>query len=592
MISSASATTAQPTPPPRSRLGWRIAICFGLALLAALIFGQAVRYGFVSFDDDKYVDHNPALEAGLSARGLAWAFTTNLTKFSETAEYWEPLTLVSRLADYQIFGFNAGGHHFTSVLLHLLATLTLFGALHRLTGKLERSALVAALFLVHPMHVEAVLWLSARKDLVNGLFYILTLWVYGWYAARPNWRRYLAVFAAALAANMGKPMAVSLPFVLLLLDLWPLRRWPREGTDRLRLAGRLVWEKTPLFLLTFGVAALAVIVQRDIGAVDAQDMLPLLWRVGNAALAVGIYVIKAFVPVKLSFFYPHPGRSLDIPLALASGLAALIFSVFVVVQWRRRPWLTVGWFWFLVVLGPVLGLIQIGDQAMADRYSYVAFIGLFIAVIWQAGEWLEAIPLRARLPIGWGLSAAVLAAFSNLCFFQVQTWRSSEAVFRHGLEVDPRNYVAHYNLGADLWEHGQHEEAMRHFHEAEHIREPILRAQLASANTAVQQGRYGEAIPRLTRVLLLMPWNSELHVRLGNILALNHEPGKALVQFEEAMKYRPDWIQPRISIAAVLIGEGQVSKAEAILRDSLKREPGNHDAQAMLDMLAAPRKQP
>jgi len=592
MIPSESTTARTAEFPARSHRGFAVAVCLGLALLTVLIFGQSVRYGFISFDDDRYVNHNPALEAGLSVRGMAWAFTTNLTKLSETAEYWEPLTLLTRLADYQVFGFQGGGHHLTSVLLHLAAAMALFGALWRLTGKCGRSALVAALFLVHPMHVEAVEWLSARKDLVNGLFYILTLWAYGWYAARPNWRRYLVVFLAALAANMGKPMAVSLPFVLLLLDIWPLRRWPGEGTDRVRHALRLVAEKAPLFLLTFGVAALAVIVQRDIGAVDAQDMVPLPWRLGNAALAVATYVAKAFVPVKLSFFYPHPGRNLNVLLAVLSALAALLFSGFAVSQWRRRPWWTVGWFWFLVVLGPVLGLIQIGDQAMADRYSYVSFIGLFVAVVWQAAEWGPAIPATVRPAVSWALSLAVLAAYSTLSFFQVQTWRSSEAVFSHGLEVDPENYVAHYNLGAELWEHGRRDEAMRHFHEATRIREPVLRAQLAAADAAVQRGAYDQAIPRYTRVLLLMPWNSELHQHLGSILALHHEPGKALMQFDEALKYRPEWIQPRISIAVVLIGEGQVPKAEAILRDALAREPGNHDAQAMLDMLAVKRKKP
>lgn len=576
--------------PSRRLFVWVV----GVALIAAafLIFGQAAHYDFFSVDDDRYVDHNPALEAGLSGPGLVWAFTTNLTKLSETAEYWEPLTLLTRLADYQFHGFRAGGHHFTSVLLHLATALALWAALTRLTGKLERSAVVAALFLVHPMHVEAVIWLSARKDVVNGLFYVVTLWVYGWYAARPNWRRYLAVFAAALGANMGKPMAVSLPFVLLWLDLWPLGRWPGEGVNPWSQAWKLVREKIPLFLLTFGVAALAVIVQRDIGAVDMQDPLPLLWRVGNAALAVATYVAKAFVPIHLSFFYPHPARHLNLALAVMSGLGALILSAFAVAQWSRRPWLSVGWFWFLFVLGPVLGFIQIGDQAMADRYSYVSFIGLFIAVVWQLAEWRSALsPALGRI-VAWSLSLGILAIYSGLSFLQVRTWRSSEAVFVQALTVDSENYLAHYNYGALLLEQKRRDEAMPHFNATIRIRQPILRAQLAAADAAVERGAFSEAIPRYNRVLLLMPWNADLHQQLGTVLARDRQGGKALMQFSEALKYRPDWIQPRLNIAAVLLAEGQTAKAESFLRDILTRDPGNHDAQAMLDLIASKRKQP
>jgi len=564
-----------------------IVVCLVLALATIAVFGQAVHYGFITFDDDHYVDHNAPLEDGLSARGLAWALTTNLTHLNESAEYWEPLTLITRLADYQMYKFEPGGHHLTSILLHLATGLALYGALWRLTGASRRSALVAALFLLHPMHVEPALWLSARKDLVNGLFYILTLWAYGWYAARPNWRRYLLVCAAALAANMGKPMAVSLPFVLLLLDLWPLRRWPLESGDKWRHLLRLTWEKAPLFVLTFGVAALAVIVQKEIGALDVEDVLPLSWRLGNAALALATYVVKAFVPVRLVFFYPHPGRQLNVPLAVAAGVAVLAVSLLAGSQWRRRPWLTVGWFWFLVVLGPVLGLIQIGDQAMADRYSYLAFIGIFIAVVWQGAEWLHRVAPPWDRIVAWGLSTGAVVACGVLCFFQVRTWRSSETVFSHALAVNPDNYLAQYNLGAILLDMGRRDEAMSHFHAAIRLREPVLRRLMADADAAAQRGAYREAVPRVIRILLVMPWNAELHQRLGTWLALDHQSGKALGQFDAALKYRPDWIEPRISIAVVLIGAGQVPKAQGILRDVLVRDPANVTAREMLDSLAA-----
>lgn len=560
------------------------ALVLGLTLLTLLIFGQAVQYGFVSFDDDRYVDGNPALTAGLSARGWHWAFTTNLTRFSESAEYWEPLTLLTRLADWAAWGFDARGHHLTSVLLHLAAGLALFGALRQLTGAVGRSALVAALFLVHPMHVEPVLWLSARKDLVNGLFSILTIWAYGRYAQRRSWPRYALVGAACLAANMGKPMAVSLPFVLLLLDFWPLGRWPAGAEKPWRRVARLVAEKLPLFLLSSGVARLAYLVQKDIGAMGA-DPLPLPWRLGNAAVAGATYLAKAAVPVNLAFFYPHPGRDLNVALAAAAGLGLLLLTLGALAQRRRRPWLLVGWLWFLVVLAPVCGVIQIGDQALADRYSYLSFIGLFLAAVWQAGEWTAAPagerpllhPRAAQI-----LAGGTLAAFSAAAFLQTQTWRNSETLFTHALEVTDGNYLAHFNLGAILTEQGRARAGRAHLLEAHRLRQPFIRRQLAAAADALRRGAPAEAVPRLVRVLMLQPWDAALHHRLGTLLAASGEPGKALVQFGEALRCRPDWLEPRLSISQVLIAQNQPEKARGILLGVLAREPENRSAQEMV----------
>ncbi len=573
-----------PLTPLRKR--WLVAaICVALTLATLLVFGQAVRCGFITFDDNEFVQNVPGFELGLTWRGVVWAFTTNLTHSSDHAEYWMPLTLLSRLADDRMYGDWAGGYHLTSVLLHLATGLALFAALRRLTGTLWRSALVAALFLVHPMHVEPVMWLAARKDLVNALFYVLTLWAYGWYVARPGWRRYLVVFAAALASNMGKPMGVSLPCVLLLFDFWPLQRWPGKGGDGVRQGVRLLIEKVPLVLLTIGVALLAFVAQKELGAVDADETLPLPWRLGNAALCLGIYEVKAFVPVNLVFFYVHPGLNLNVPLAILGGVGALLLVGLAFWQWRRRPWLTMGILWLLVVLGPVLEIIKLGDQAMADRYTYLSFIGLFVAVVWQVEEWLHALPEPRRKMVGWILGGSAVAGCMGVSFFQAQTWRTSETVYRHALAVNPANYVAQYNLGAALWESGRREEAMLHFRQAVRLREPNLRRQLAVAEAAAQRGAYPEAILSMTRVLMLMPWRADLHHQLGSWLAFNHEPGKALAEFAAALKYRPDWTQPRVSIAAVLLGEGQTAKAEGILRDVLKREPANADAQAMLETL-------
>lgn len=583
---------ARERAPKQSR--WSAAVwCILLTLATAIVFHQALKCGFICFDDDLYVDHNTALEAGLSARGIAWAFTTNLTHFSPSAEYWQPLTSLSRLADYAMFRFEPWGHHLTSVVLHLLTGLALFGALRRLTGSEMRSGMVAALFLLHPMHVEPVLWLSARKDVVNALFSVLTLWTYGWYAAAPNRKRYLAVFASVLAANMGKPMAVSLPFLLLLLDVWPLGRFSVKNGDRAQRARNLVLEKVPLFVLTIGVAALAFLVQKGIGALAGADSLPLWCRVGNATLAIATYVLKAFVPVNLAIFYPHRGSDLPIGMTVLAALGIIAMSALAWRQKMRRPWLAFGWLWFLIVLAPVAGIIQIGEHAMADRYSYLAFIGIFTAAVWQGAEWMQAMGRRSAEPAKFAMRlvpVAILICFSALSFRQVQTWRSSESVFRHAIAATSENYIAHFNLGALLIEKGRLDEAKPHLAEARRIREPFLRFQLAAAEAAEKRGDYAGAIPRLIRVQMLVPWDADLHQNLGRLLALNHEPGKALVQFDAALRYRPEWIQPRINIAVVLLGVGEVKKAGKILREVLEKDPANADAQALLTRIAAAEK--
>lgn len=572
---------------------WRsstIVCCLLLTIATALVFHRAIQCDFICFDDEIYVNHNKALEAGLSARGIAWAFSTNLTHFSSTAEYWQPLTSLSRLADYEMFRFSPWGHHLSSVIIHLLTGLALFGALRRLTGCEIRSALVAALFLLHPMHVEPVLWLSARKDLVNALFSVLTLWAYTWYVERPGWRRYLLVFMCVLAANMGKPMAVSLPLLLLLLDIWPLRRFQIAEGEPWKNARKLVLEKLPLFALTAGAAVLAYLVQKEIGAIATPDSLPLWCRLGNAALATATYVFKAFIPIKLAIFYPHPGTEISIGMA---SLSALGIVATLVVAWRQRmsrPWLLVGSLWLLLVLAPVSGIIQIGEHSMADRYSYIALIGVFIAAVWQGAEWVQALVKRTSAPVKttmYALTAAILVCFSVLSFRQVETWRSSESVFRHALTATTGNYIAHYNLGIILLETGRRDEAAEHLKEARRIREPFLRAQLAAADEAEKRGDYAAAIPRLVRVQMLIPWDADLHERIGGLLVRNNELGKALVQFDLALRYRPEWIEPRINIAAVLIASGEVKKAQNILRDVLKKDPENADAQALLAMTEA-----
>jgi tetratricopeptide (TPR) repeat protein len=440
------------------------------------------------------------------------------------------------------------------------------------------------------MHVEPVVWLSARKDLLSGLFYILTIWAYAAHAQRSGWWRYLVLWAAFLAANMAKPMAVSLPFVLLLLDFWPLRRVEPGKKGWRRQIARAVWEKLGFIVVSVAVGLLAYLVQKHIGAVADDALLPLGWRIAAAAVAGITYVFKAFVPIELALFYPHPGRALSLIGAVGSGLLLLTISVAALRQHARRPWLTVGWFWFLVVIAPVSGIIQVGDQMMADRYSYLAFVGLFLAAVWQVAEWAAPraekgnylSPRGARL-----LGAGVLGVFTVAAAMQVQTWKSSEAVFTHAIEVTENNHVAHFNLGATIWEQDptRRDEALAHMREAGRIRRPFLDYQLRAADEALARGALGEAIPRFVRVLMLTPWDTDLRQRLASTLVRHREPGKALVQFNEALRYQPRLIPPRLSIAEILIAHDQQARAERVLRDVLSIDPRNGEALALLASL-------
>lgn len=563
-------------------------ICLTLVLLTLVVFWRVLSFGFISYDDPLFVDQNPALKAGLSWEGVKWAFNANLFTMDKSAEYWQPVTQLTRLADYQWYEFAPWGHHLSSLLLHIIAGLALFGAMLKLTGALWRSAMVVALFLIHPMHVEPVVWLSARKDVVSGLFYILTIWAYGCYAIRPDWRRYTLFFVIFVLTNMAKPMAVSLPFVLLLLDVWPLKKVRLNEPGWLAGMGRLILQKTPLFLIAAGVSALAYIVQRHIGALAADQVESLPWRLGSIMVSLVDYISKALIPQNFAIFYPIPGKNLNVPLAVISGVTLLGITIVAFLQRLRRPWLTVGWFWFLVVIGPVSGLVQIGELAMADRYSYLAFIGLFIAVVWQVGELAE-LPEGARFHLNrrkaWAIGGSVIAIYSVIAWMQVQVWKSDESIYSHAVRVTEDNYVAHFNLGITLLEKGRRTEAEFHLAEVRRIRRDFIEYQLQAANEAMERKAYGEAIPRLIRVITLIPYHAELQYKLGVVLRMNGEDTKALGQFDNALKYRPGWVEPYLQIAEIMIAHNLPDKARKILQHALQSNPNHEKALELLNSI-------
>ena len=527
----------------RVRAGW---LALFLPALVFLVFGGALGHDFVYFDDDLYVLNNPHVQNGLTWPGIRWAFT------SIHDANWFPLTLVSHMADVSLFGLNPAGHHFTSLLLHALNSALLFWVLGRMTGRVAPAFFTAAVWALHPLRVESVVWVSERKDVLCAFFGLLTLLAYERYARRPSRGRYALVGLGLALGLMAKPMLVTLPFVLLLLDYWPLRRVdpilrapgpaplpnmaqrrregqglavrkPGAGTGappeqdaktwvgpwpRGPLVRRLV-EKAPLFLLVVASSVLTYLVQRAGGAVQTFECYPLPVRVANAIVAYAEYLRLLFWPTNLAFFYPHPGMMPGV--GHVATAAALLLLVTAVAFWKgwRNPHLPVGWFWFLGTLLPVIGLVQIGGQSHADRYTYLPHIGLLIALAWSldrflpARRWARAVPFLVLLPLG-------IAAHR-----QTATWRNSETLFRRALAVTQNNAVAHNNLGAWYAIKGRREEARSQLQQALAIRPRYAEAYYNLGNVQREMDRRGEAIAAYRAVLTLQPD----HVRAMNNLA-------------------------------------------------------------------------
>ena len=522
-------------------------IALFLGFLCLCIFWQVPAFDFVYHDDHVYVTDNPRVLSGLTFSGLAWAFTTF------DAGFWHPLTWVSLMADAELYGLHAGGYHGTNVLLHLLNTLFLFWALTRMTGAPWRSCLAAALFAAHPFHVEPVAWVAARKDLLATLFFMLGLLAYAWYAEGPRWHRYGLVLLMFTLGLMSKTMVVTLPGVFLLLDFWPLGRMEtagaRPGRCEKRSLGSLVREKVPLFLLGLIFIGLTYYAETKVGALKSWEQFPPEVRIVNAVVSYGIYLIKTIVPFHLSVFYPHPGL-LPLGKGAAAAVALAVMTGFVLHQRMKRPYLTVGWFWFLGTLLPVIGLVQIGVHGAADRYTYIPLIGLFLMVAWFLGEQAGHGPAR-RVVIPF-LAVGALSVLTVLSIYQLRVWRNAETLFRHATAVTRGNYLAHNNLGAALARKGRAAEAVVEYGRALEIRSDYVEATFNMGAALVDLGRFPEAAAYYERVLLMKPDFAEAHNNLGVALANRGCITEARRQFEAAVKIRPDYREARANLDLTL----------------------------------------
>ncbi|HUH66502.1 MAG TPA: tetratricopeptide repeat protein [Syntrophales bacterium] len=520
-------------------------ICFFLVIITVAVFWQVSGLDFVRYDDDKYVTENSHVQAGLTRSGIVWAFS------SVYANNWHPLTWISHMVDCQLFSTNPAGPHLVNLFLHIVNTLLLFIVLKRMTDLPWRSAFVATLFAVHPLHVESVAWVSERKDVLSTFFFMMSTWAYVRYVERPDISRYLAILVLFALGLMSKPMLVTFPFVLLLLDFWPLHRlWLEEPIFKMvpkdvkivsiasgkRTTLGLIIEKAPLFILTGASICMTLFAQWS--GIATTESLPLFTRVGNAIVTYVSYIGKMFWPAGLAVFYPYPET---IPLwQIAGTILILVLITAAAIRLRKsRPYLLTGWMWYLGTLIPVIGLVQVGYQSMADRYTYIPLIGIFIAIAWTVPDILGRLRVsRIVLP---ALTACLIAVLITVSFFQVRYWRNSMALFTHALAVTKNNYVMETNMGAALAEQGRFEEAVSHYQEALRVKPDDFEARYNLANALARQGRLEEAVSQYAVVLQKQPDAAAAHNNMGIALAQLGKADEAIPHFREAIRIKPDF---------------------------------------------------
>jgi len=544
-----------------------LGICIFLAAAVWLVFGQTLHFGFTNYDDNLYVYDNPLIVHGLSWRGLGWIFTHSVS-FN-----WHPLTMLSLMLDGQCYGLKAGGYHLTNVLLHTASVVLLFLALRDLTGALWRSAFVAAVFAVHPLHVESVAWVAERKDVLSGVFFMLTLWAYLYYVRQPSWRRYLLVLLAFALGLLSKPMLVTVPFVLLLLDYWPLQRFEPA---RCMIPWRLIREKIPLLLLAAGFCVLTLFMQ----AGARCPALPLSQRLANSLAAYVIYLGQLFWPAGLAAHYPYSGPGLPPVEIMAAALLLATISTAAWLARRKHPGLLVGWLWYVGMSVPVIGLVQVGDQPHADRYTYLPQIGLYIMIAW----------LPARPPGPWHLNRRVVAGLSGVIVgtliicarAQAAYWQDSETLWTHTLACTSDNEVAENNLGNALVSAGQPDAAIPHLQRALAILPDDAQADYNLGYALLQKGQLDEAMVPLQKAEAISPAWADPYNILGNFFLQHGRVDEAIAQYQMAIKIQPGYAEAHNNLGTVLFQTGRVDQAMAQYQKAIDIQPDLAEAHSNL----------
>jgi len=542
-------------------------ICLCLAAAIAAVYSPVRHFGFTNYDDGEYIAKNAHVQSGLTLRGMVWAFTTN------HAGNWHPLTWLSHMLDWQLWRGKAGAHHLVNVLLHVANTLLLFGVLRRMTAAPWRSALVAGLFALHPLHVESVAWVAECKDVLSTCFWILTMWAYVCYVEQPNGRRYWLALGLYTLGLMAKPMVVTLPFVLLLLDYWPLgrTRWTKSAIgERVEVPlSHLLREKVPFVALATASCVATIWAQRSGGAIISLGTLPFGIRMVNAVVSYVRYMGKMFWPAGLAAFYPYQVW----PLWAVLGAGVVLLGVSGVVIWRarREPYFLVGWLWYVGTLVPVIGLAQVGSQSMADRYTYIPLVGLLIMMAWGVPR--EAVEQRMGRVVAATTAVGLLVVCGVLSWFQIHYWKDSETLFRHTLNVTEDNFVAHNNLGYTLFGQKQVAAAIAEYTTALRIDPNYAEAHYNLGDALASQGKLAEAAAEYMAALQVKPDYADAHYGLGNALAGQGNLAEAIAEYTAALRIDPGHVEAHNNLGLALAGQGRLAEAAAEYQAALRIQP-------------------
>jgi tetratricopeptide (TPR) repeat protein len=551
------------------------AIAVGLLLVTATlaVYAQSLRAEFLTIDDGVYVTANPAVQAGLTAAGTAWAFGIHESN-------WHPLTWLSLMLDASLGGVEPKLFHATNVLLHLANTLLLFSVLFAMTGRLARSGFVALLFAVHPLHVESVAWVAERKDVLSGLFLMLGLAAWTSYVRRPGAGRYAIVALAFALGLMAKPMLVTFPLVLLLIDRWPLARTAPWS--------RLIVEKLPLLAMSALSSIVTLIAQRTGGAMSDAGVFPLTVRLGNALVACARYLIDTVWPLRLAFFYPHPGGGLPAWQVVASGAALVAISIGAFRTSRRYPYLAMGWAWYLVMLVPVIGLVQVGLQARADRYTYLPLIGVFIAVVWGVSDLAARVAGdRARKAAVIAMGALVAAALIVTARVEAGRWHDSVTLYERALAVTEDNAAAHNDLGLALLERGDLDGAIRHSREALRLDPVHAEAPNTLATALSRRGLAAQSVAVYREALRNRPGDVTFHSNLGTVLAEQGDFPAAAAEFQEALRLAPGSASAHYNMGVLFARRQQWDQAIEELTAAQRLDPFDAEIGRNLDQARA-----
>ena len=526
-------------------------ICFFLVISILCIYWQVRHFSFVNYDDPQYVTANYAVQTGLAFENIRWAFT------AVHANNWHPLTWLSHMLDCQIYGLNPGRHHLTNVLFHILNTVLLFFIFRRMTGALFKSAFVAALFALHPLHVESVAWIAERKDVLSTFFLMLTLWSYTRYVEHSGFDKYLLLILFYILGLMAKPMLVTLPFVLLLLDYWPLKRFCFGSSDsngQRSFYWGLVWEKMPLFILSVASSVVTYLVQKSSGAVDSLAVIQFNVRIANALVSCVSYIGKMLWPHNLAVLYPYR-QIIFWWQVVGAGLFLMMISVFIFRMRRSKPYLLVGWLWYIGTLVPVIGIVQVGSQAMVDRYTYVPLIGIFIMAAWGGADLVTKWRFRK---IGFSIiSTMILAIFMITSWLQIGYWSNSVTLFEHAINITDDNGTAQFNLGKALAEQNKID-AEKHYNEALRINPNDAKVYNNLGVLMASQNKKNEAVDLFNKALHIDPSYAGAYYNLDKIFVNEGRIEEAIFNYRKALSLNKDMIQILYHLSWILASHENV----------------------------------